>query len=59
MDVVLDRTNWMLGKVHINILYLAVAYKSVCIPLFWVFLEDKQRGNSDHFDRIDQKQEHY
>ena len=49
----LDRTNWMLGKIHINILYLSVAYKNIAIPILWVFLEDKNRGNSDHFDRID------
>lgn len=32
--VILDRTNWQFGKAHINILYLAVAWKSVAIPLF-------------------------
>jgi len=51
--VILDRTNWMLGKTHINILYLAVAYKNIAIPICWSFLEDKNRGNSDHLDRID------
>lgn len=51
--LILDRTNWMLGKTHINILYLSVACGGLSIPLFWSFLEDKKRGNSDHFDRID------
>jgi len=32
--LVLDRTNWKFGKLHINILYLAVAHKSIAIPLF-------------------------
>jgi len=32
--LILDRTNWMLGKIHINILYLAVSYHGVTIPLF-------------------------
>ena len=35
--LVLDRTNWMLGKIHINILYLSVAYKNISIPLFGHF----------------------
>ena len=35
--LVMDRTNWKLGNTHINILYLAVAYKSVAIPLFGHF----------------------
>jgi hypothetical protein len=33
----MDRTNWKLGKAHINILYLAVTYKNVAIPLFGRF----------------------
>ena len=32
--LILDRTNWKFGKVHINILYLAVARHSIAIPLF-------------------------
>lgn len=35
--LILDRTNWMLGKTHINILYLSVAYKNISIPLFGHF----------------------
>jgi len=30
----MDRTNWKIGKIHINILYLAVCHKNVSIPLF-------------------------
>jgi len=30
----MDRTNWKIGKIHINILYLAVCHKNVAIPLF-------------------------
>lgn len=30
----MDRTNWKIGKTHINILYLAVCHKNVAIPLF-------------------------
>ncbi len=49
----LDRTNWKIGKTHINILYLSLCHKTMAIPLFWSFLEDKKQGNSDHLDRID------
>ena len=33
----LDRTNWKFGKRHINILYLAVSFHGIAIPLFGVF----------------------
>ncbi len=56
----MDRTNWKIGKVNINILYLAVAYKSIAIPLFWSLLEKEddngelytKRGNSNTEERI-------
>ena len=35
--LILDRTNWMLGRLHINVLYLSVAYKNISIPLFGHF----------------------
>jgi len=46
----LDRTNWKLGTMNINILVLAVAYKGVAIPLLWVLLD--KRGNSNTHERI-------
>jgi hypothetical protein len=57
----MDRTNWQFGKININILYLAIAYKSVAIPLFWAILEKKdendklyiKKGNSNTTERID------
>ena len=33
----MDRTNWKFGKKHINILYLAVSFNGIAIPLFGVF----------------------
>ena len=33
-NLTMDRTNWKIGKVHINILYLAVRHKNVAVPLF-------------------------
>ena len=35
--LILDRTNWKFGKVHMNILYLAVAHGAIAIPLFSPF----------------------
>lgn len=40
----LDRTNWMFGKRHINILYLAVSFKGVAIPLFGNFYLVRSAG---------------
>jgi len=53
LTLIFDRTNWKFGKKHINVLYLAVVFKGIAIPLFFSLLEDKKRGNSDHFDRLD------
>lgn len=47
--VAMDRTNWKVGKSVINILYLAIVYKGVAIPLFWVLLD--KEGNSDTEER--------
>ena len=45
----LDRTDWKLGKIHINILMLAVAHKGVAIPLMWTVLG--KAGNSNTKER--------
>ena len=58
--LIMDRTNWKIGKININILYLAVAYKSIAIPLFCSLLQIKddngelytKRGNSNTKERI-------
>jgi hypothetical protein len=39
--LILDRTNWRLGKVDVNILYLSVAYKNIAVPLFGIFWKIK------------------
>ena len=46
----LDRTNWQIGKWPINILYLAVVYQGIAIPILWSYLPKK--GNSDTAERI-------
>lgn len=45
-----DRTNWQWGKKNINILMLAIAYKGIAIPVYWVLLNKK--GNSSTRERI-------
>ncbi len=47
----MDRTNWKVGDSIINILYIAVIYNGVAIPLFWVMLD--KEGNSDTKERIE------
>lgn len=47
----MDRTNWKLGRSNINILVLAIAYKGIAFPIFWVLLP--KRGNSNTRERID------
>jgi hypothetical protein len=47
----LDRTNWKLGKVDLNILALGVAYKGTAIGLLWVLLP--KFGNSNQAERIE------
>jgi hypothetical protein len=45
-----DRTNWKFGKKNINILMLAIVYKGIAIPVYWVLLNKK--GNSNTKERI-------
>jgi hypothetical protein len=45
-----DRTNWQWGKKDINILMLAVVYKGIAIPVYWLLLN--KRGNSSTRERI-------
>jgi transposase len=45
-----DRTNWKWGKKDINILMLAIAYKGIAIPIYWILLNKK--GNSSTRERI-------
>jgi len=45
-----DRTNWKWGKKNINILMLAIAYKGIAIPVYWILLNKK--GNSSTRERI-------
>lgn len=46
----LDRTNWKWGKSNLNILTLAIAYKGIAIPVYWLVLN--KQGNSNQRERI-------
>jgi len=46
----LDRTNWKIGLVNINILMLGICYKGIAIPLGWKLLD--KRGNSSTTERL-------
>ena len=49
--LLLDRTNWKLGKLHINLLVIGLLYRDVFIPLVWVDLG--RAGNSNAQQRLD------
>jgi len=46
----IDRTDWYLGAIPLNILMLSLVYKGVAFPLLWMVLEKK--GCSDTQERI-------
>jgi hypothetical protein len=45
----LDRTNWKVGAVDLNILMLSIIYRGVGIPVVWIVLS--KAGNSDTSER--------
>ena len=47
--IAIDRTEWQLGKVWVNVLLLSVTYKSLSIPVYWTVLDEK--GCSDNAER--------
>jgi len=51
LHLALDRTHWQFGKLNINILTLAVCYRGVAIPFFWMML--KKKGNSGWQERFE------
>ena len=48
--LVLDRTNWKVGRTDINILMLSAVHEGVAIPLYYELLD--HQGNSDSAIRI-------
>jgi len=51
LTLIIDRTNWKLGKADINILCVSVLGAGFCVPLIWMLLP--KRGNSSQQERID------
>lgn len=49
--LLLDRTNWKYGKIHINLLVIGLLYRDVFIPLIWLDLG--RAGNSNSQQRLD------
>lgn len=49
--LIMDRTNWKLGRTNINILMLAISYEGKGIPVLWKFLD--KRGNSNEEERLE------
>lgn len=43
--VIIDRTNWYIGKKKINVFMLSVAYEGLAIPLFWSLLNKGGSSN--------------
>lgn len=46
----LDRTNWKVGVVDLNLLMLSIVYRGVGVPVVWIVLP--KAGNSDTGERI-------
>ena len=49
-SLALDRTNWKIGAVEVNILLLSVVWRDIGFPLVWFVLPPA--GNSDTTERI-------
>lgn len=45
----LDRTNWQVGSVHLNILLLSIVHQGIGFPVVWLVLP--KAGNSDTSER--------
>ena len=50
-QLVFDRTNWQFGKSNINYFVLAICYRKVSIPIFWINLD--KRGCSSDAEKIE------
>jgi hypothetical protein len=50
VSLVMDRTNWKFGSVHINLLLLGCVYQGMVIPLCW--LVSTKAGSSSTVERI-------
>ncbi len=46
----LDRTNWKLGRLNINLLFLGIAHRGIAFPIIWITFS--KAGNSNTDERI-------
>lgn len=46
--VIMDRTNWKFGKLHLNLLVLSIAHHGIAIPIYW---KNLARGGSSSTDQ--------
>ena len=45
--LIIDRTNWKLGKTHLNLLVLSIVYQGIAIPIYWVSLDKAGTSHTD------------
>lgn len=55
LTLIIDRTNWKLGKSNINILCVSVLGDGYCVPIIWKLLD--KRGNSNQTERMELMEE--
>jgi hypothetical protein len=56
--LIMDRTNWKIGKKNVNIPALGVLISGVFIPLCWRQLDKRGNSNSSHVVHIPAAGEH-
>ena len=52
VELIIDRTNWMFGRIDINFLVLSLRWHNIAIPIYWIMLNNKG-GNSNSEQRIE------
>jgi hypothetical protein len=50
--LVLDRTNWQLGRRHVNILTLAAVSGEIAVPLFWTVMDRPGNATQDQREAL-------
>ena len=46
--LVIDRTNWKFGKIHLNLLAISIVYQGIAIPIYWKNLSKGGSSSTDH-----------
>lgn len=50
--ILIDRTNWYVGKKKINVFMLSIAYEGLSIPILWELLEKAGNSNFEEQRRL-------